>query len=53
MPDETITSVKPHISLNVKNVTESVEFYAKLFGIEPIKFIQGNTPHILLAAPTQ
>ena len=38
-----ITSLKPHISLNVKNVDESVDFYSKLFGIEPIKHIHGNT----------
>ncbi len=43
MSNNTITSLKPHISLNVKNVAESVEFYSKLFGIEPMKFIQGIT----------
>lgn len=29
--------MKTHISLNVKNVSESVEFYRKMFGIEPLK----------------
>jgi len=29
--------MKTHISLNVSNVIESVEFYKKMFGIEPIK----------------
>lgn len=29
--------MKTHISLNVKNVSESVEFYKKMFGIEPFK----------------
>ncbi len=43
MSENTITSLKPHISLNVKNVGESVGFYKKLFGIEPMKFITGNT----------
>jgi catechol 2,3-dioxygenase-like lactoylglutathione lyase family enzyme len=43
MSENTITSLKPHISLNVKNVSESVAFYQKLFGIEPMKFIKGNT----------
>ncbi len=43
MATNTITTLKPHISLNVKNVSESVEFYKKLFGIEPLKFIKGNT----------
>jgi catechol 2,3-dioxygenase-like lactoylglutathione lyase family enzyme len=38
-----INTLKPHISLNVKNVAESVEFYKKLFGIEPTKFIKGST----------
>jgi catechol 2,3-dioxygenase-like lactoylglutathione lyase family enzyme len=38
-----IISLKPHISLNVKDVAKSVEFYTKLFGIEPMKFIKGNT----------
>ena len=39
----TIKALKPHISLNVRNVETSVEFYKKLFGIEPMKFIKGNT----------
>lgn len=38
-----IKALKPHISLNVKNVDESVDFYTKLFGIEPMKYIKGNT----------
>ncbi|HQU82518.1 MAG TPA: ArsI/CadI family heavy metal resistance metalloenzyme [Pyrinomonadaceae bacterium] len=29
--------MKTHISLNVRNVAESVEFYKKMFGIEPLK----------------
>ena len=37
----TIKTLKPHISLNVNNVGESVEFYKKLFGIEPLKVRQG------------
>jgi catechol 2,3-dioxygenase-like lactoylglutathione lyase family enzyme len=43
MSDNQIKTLKPHISLNVKNVAESVDFYKKLFGIEPMKFIKGNT----------
>ena len=43
MSQSTIKTLKPHISLNVKNVSESVEFYKKLFGIDPMKFIKGNT----------
>lgn len=44
MSEKGIKTLKPHISLNVKSVGESVEFYKKLFGIEPMKFINGNTP---------
>lgn len=29
--------MKTHISLNVKNISESVKFYKKMFGIEPLK----------------
>ena len=29
--------MKTHISLNVSNVSESVEFYKKMFGMEPFK----------------
>lgn len=29
--------MKTHISLNVSNVQESIEFYKKMFGIEPFK----------------
>ncbi len=36
-----ITALKAHISLNVKNVSQSIEFYHKLFGIEPVKVRQG------------
>ena len=43
MTQSAIKTPKPHISLNVKNVSESVDFYKKLFGIEPMKFIAGNT----------
>jgi catechol 2,3-dioxygenase-like lactoylglutathione lyase family enzyme len=29
--------MKTHISLNVSNVSESVEFYKKMLGVEPLK----------------
>ena len=32
---------KAHISLNVRNVQASIDFYRKLFGIEPMKVRQG------------
>lgn len=28
---------KPHVSLNVSNVAESVAFYTRFFGVEPVK----------------
>ena len=37
----TIQTLKPHISLNVRNVQESIAFYRKLFGIEPSKVRTG------------
>lgn len=43
MSNNPVRTLKPHISLNVRNVGESVEFYKKLFGIEPMKFIKGTT----------
>ncbi len=33
--------LKAHVSLNVKDVTKSIEFYRKLFGIEPTKIRDG------------
>lgn len=36
-----INTLKPHVSLNVKNVKNSIEFYQKLFGIEPSKVRAG------------
>ena len=29
--------MRPHISINVKDVTKSVEFYKRVFGVEPQK----------------
>jgi len=43
MSERTINTLKPHISLNVKNIEASADFYKKLFGIEPLKFIKGDT----------
>ena len=33
--------MKPHVSINVRNLVESVEFYKKMFGIEPAKVRAG------------
>ncbi len=35
------TVLKPHISINVRNVARSVEFYKKMLGIEPAKVRTG------------
>lgn len=40
-PSETVTALKAHLALNVKNVEESIEFYKKMFGIEPVKVRAG------------
>jgi catechol 2,3-dioxygenase-like lactoylglutathione lyase family enzyme len=36
-----IKALKPHVSINVRNVTESIEFYRKMLGIEPSKVRTG------------
>ncbi|MGI8565673.1 MAG: ArsI/CadI family heavy metal resistance metalloenzyme, partial [Pyrinomonadaceae bacterium] len=33
----TVQALKAHVALNVKNVEASIEFYRKVFGIEPSK----------------
>lgn len=40
-----VKALKPHIAINVSNIGASVEFYKKLFGIEPAKFLQSQTKH--------
>jgi catechol 2,3-dioxygenase-like lactoylglutathione lyase family enzyme len=40
-PSETVTALKAHLALNVKNVEQSIEFYKKMFGIEPLKVRTG------------
>jgi catechol 2,3-dioxygenase-like lactoylglutathione lyase family enzyme len=35
------TALKAHVAIRVKNVSESVDFYRKLFGIEPCKVRPG------------
>lgn len=40
-PDPTIVALKAHLSLNVSNVEQSIEFYRKMFGIEPSKVRTG------------
>ena len=36
-----INTLKAHLAINVKNVERSIEFYKKLFGIEPSKVRTG------------
>ncbi|HKO99703.1 MAG TPA: ArsI/CadI family heavy metal resistance metalloenzyme [Pyrinomonadaceae bacterium] len=36
-----VTALKAHLALNVKNVEQSIEFYKKMFGIEPSKVRTG------------
>lgn len=40
MSDE-VKVLKPHVSINVRNVARSIEFYRKMFGIEPAKVRSG------------
>jgi catechol 2,3-dioxygenase-like lactoylglutathione lyase family enzyme len=37
----TINILKPHLAINVRNVDASIEFYKKVFGIEPSKVRTG------------
>lgn len=43
MSSNNVTYLKPHISLNVKDIEKSVEFYSKLFGQEPVKLVKSNS----------
>ena len=38
---QTIQTLKPHVSLNVSNIGQSIEFYSKMLGIEPSKVRTG------------
>jgi catechol 2,3-dioxygenase-like lactoylglutathione lyase family enzyme len=41
MTAETVVALKAHVAINVRNVTQSVEFYRKMFGIDPSKVRSG------------
>jgi catechol 2,3-dioxygenase-like lactoylglutathione lyase family enzyme len=41
MATETVTALKAHLAINVRNVERSVEFYRKMLGIEPSKVRHG------------
>ena len=32
-----VKALKPHVSINVRNIAESIAFYRKMFGVEPAK----------------
>jgi catechol 2,3-dioxygenase-like lactoylglutathione lyase family enzyme len=38
---ETVNALKAHLSLNVRNVAQSIEFYRTMLGIEPSKVRRG------------
>ena len=38
---EVVLALKAHLAVNVKNVEQSIDFYRKLFGIEPSKVRTG------------
>lgn len=41
MPERTVTALKAHLAIHVRNVDQSIEFYRKMFGIEPSKVRKG------------
>src|SRR5581483_4176241 len=41
MSNLSVQTIKAHIALNVRNVTNSIEFYKKMLGIEPAKVRTG------------
>jgi catechol 2,3-dioxygenase-like lactoylglutathione lyase family enzyme len=41
MATETVRALKAHIAIHVRNVANSIDFYRKLFGIEPCKVRTG------------
>jgi predicted enzyme related to lactoylglutathione lyase len=41
MATEPVKAVKAHIAIHVQNVANSIDFYRKLFGIEPCKVRTG------------
>ena len=41
MSASTVVALKAHLAINVRNVKQSIEFYRKMFGIEPSKVRTG------------
>ena len=43
--------MKPHISINVRNVERSIDFYRRMLGIEPAKVRSGYAWDLHMALP--
>jgi catechol 2,3-dioxygenase-like lactoylglutathione lyase family enzyme len=41
MPADSVTALKAHVAIHVRNVHESIPFYRRLFGMEPSKVRRG------------
>ena len=41
MQSNAVKSLKAHVAIHVRDVKKSIEFYRKLFGIEPSKVRDG------------
>jgi catechol 2,3-dioxygenase-like lactoylglutathione lyase family enzyme len=41
MATESVIALKAHLAINVRNVAQSVEFYRKMFGVDPSKVRSG------------
>jgi catechol 2,3-dioxygenase-like lactoylglutathione lyase family enzyme len=51
MSKETVVALKAHLAINVRNVERSIEFYRKMFGIEPGKVRSGYAKFDVLNPP--
>ncbi len=40
-PTNAVTVLKPHVSINVRNLDASLDFYSRMLGIEPAKVRRG------------
>jgi catechol 2,3-dioxygenase-like lactoylglutathione lyase family enzyme len=51
MNTETVQAIKAHVAIHVKDVAVSVDFYKKLFGIEPSKVRTGYAKFDVMNPP--
>ena len=51
MAVENVSALKAHLALNVKSVPRSIEFYSKVFGIEPSKVRTGYAKFDVMNPP--